>query len=179
MALDEASQPLLTDIVQVIGSHSLTTNTKHALMTNHFRPDVNYIFPKGSTGRSFQFQWLLSFPWLVCSKQADGCFCLPCVLFGSGQGYHGLNPGVLVSRPLTNFKKALEMLHKHSNKEHHKVAIVRAEEFERSISGKQPDVQQMLSKSLADRISTNRQKLSSIMNTIVFCGGQNIALRGH
>ena len=179
MALDEASQPLLTDIVQVIGSHSLTANTKHALMTNHFRPDVNYIFPKGSTGRSFQFQWLLSFPWLVYSKQADGGFCLPCVLFGSGQGYHGSNPGVLVCRPLTNFKKALEMLHKHSNKEHHKVAIVCAEEFERSMSGKQPDVQQMLSKSLADRISTNRQKLSSIMKTIVLCGRQNIALRGH
>ena len=97
MALDEASQPLLNDIAQVIDSHSLTANTKHSLMTNHFRPDVNYIFPKGSTGHSFQFQWFLSFPWLVYCKQADGGFCLPCILFASGQGYHGSNPGVLVS----------------------------------------------------------------------------------
>ena len=36
------------------------------------------------------------------------------------------------------------------------------------MSGKEPDIQQMLSKSLGDRISTNRQKLSSIMKTIVF-----------
>ena len=34
---------------------------------------------------------------------------------------------------------------KHFNKEHHKVAIVHAEEFERSMSGKQPDIQHMLS----------------------------------
>ena len=80
--------------------------------------------------------------------------------------------------PLTNLK-ALETLHKHADKEHHKVAIVRAEEFEKSMSGQQPDIQQMLSKSLADRIATNRQKLSSIMKTILFCGRQNIPLRGH
>ena len=59
------------------------------------------------------------------------------------------------------------MLHKHLNKERHKEAIVCAEEFERSMSGKQPDIQQMLSKSLADRISTNHQKLSSITNFVV------------
>ena len=173
------SQPLLTDIAEVIGSHSLSADTKHILMTNHFRPDVNYPFPKGSTAHSFQFQWLQSFPWHVYSKQADGGFSLPCVLFAPGHGYHGSNPGVLVCRPLTNFRKALEMLHKNSDKEHHKAAIVRAEKFERSMSGQQHDIQQMLSKSLADRISNNRQKLSSIMKTIVFCGQQNIALRGH
>ena len=85
----------------------------------------------------------------------------------------------MVCCPLTNFRKALETLRKHLDKEHHKAAIVCAEKFERSMSGQQPDIQQMLSKSLADRISTNRQKLSSIMKTIVFCGWQNIALCGH
>ena len=179
VALDEASQPLFTDVAQVIGSHHLSASTRHSLLNHHFRPDANYNFPKDSTGtgRSFQLQWLQSFPWLVYSKQTDGGFCLPCVLFAPS-GYHGSNPGVLVTRPLTNFKKALEMLHKHTDKEHHKVAIVRAEEFERSMSGQQPDIQQRMSKSLAERISTNRQKLS-IMKTILFCGRQNIALRGH
>ena len=32
---------------------------------------------------------------------------------------------------------------------------------------------------MADRIAFNRQKLSSIFKTIVFCGRQNIAIRGH
>ena len=43
------------------------------------------------------------------------------------------------------------MLHKYSSKEHNKVAIVCAEEFERFMSGQKPDIQQMLNKSLADK----------------------------
>ena len=35
----------------------------------------------------------------------------------------------IVSRPLTTFTKALELLHKHANKGYHKEAIVRSEEF--------------------------------------------------
>ena len=149
---------------------------RYSLLTDHFQPSVNYNFPKGASRRSFQHQWLQSFPWLVYSKQEDGGFCLPCVLFAS-HSYHGCSPGVLVSRPLTVFKKALEKLRKHADKEHHKSTIVRAEEFKMSMAGQQPNIQQRLSKS--HRISNNRQKPESIMKTIVLCGRQNIALRGH
>ena len=168
----------LTDVAQVIGSPNLSAATRYSLLTNHFQPSVDYKFPKGSSGRSFQYQWLQSFPWLVYSKQEDGGFCLPCVLF-TPAGYRGSNPGILVSRPLTLFKKALETLRKHADKEHHKSAIVRAEEFKRTMSGQQPNIQQRLSRSLADRIANNRQKLESIIKTIVLCGRQNIALHGH
>ena len=85
----------------------------------------------------------------------DGGFCLPCVLF-TPAGYHGSNTGILVSHPLTLFKKALETSRKNADKEHHKSAIVRAEEFKRKMSGQQPNIQQRLSKSLADRIYNNR-----------------------
>ena len=46
------------------------------------------------------------------------------------------------------------------------------------MSGQQPNIQQRLSKALADRISNNRRKLESI-KMIVLCGRQNIALCGH
>ena len=36
-----------------------------------------------------------------------------------------------------------------------------------------------LNQAMASIISLNRQKLHSIFKTIVFCGRQNIALRGH
>ena len=174
--VDDASP--LTDVAQVVDSHNLSASTRYSLLTNHFQPPVDYTFPKGDSGRSFQRQWLQSFPWLVYSKQEDGGFCLPCILFAS-VGYRGSNPGVLVSRPLTVFKKALETLRKHADKEHHKSAIVRAEEFKKTMSGQQPSIQQRLNKSLADRIANNRQKLESIISTIVLCGRQNIPLRGH
>ena len=84
-----------------------------------------------------------------------------------------------MNRPLKAVNKAMETLRKHADKEHHKAAIVRAEEFKKSMSHQQPNIQQRLSKSLSDRIANNRGKLKSIIKTIVLCGRQNIALRGH
>ena len=130
-AVDDVSP--LTDVAQVMGFRNLSVSTRHSLLTNHVRPPVDYNFPKGPSGRSFQPQWLQSFPWLVYSKQEDGGFCLPCVLFAS-VGYRGSSPGVLVSRPLTVFKNALETLRKHADTDHHKSAIVRADEFKKTMS---------------------------------------------
>ena len=79
------------------------------------------------------------FPVAGLQQTGGGGFCLPCVLFAS-HNYHGCSPGVPVSRPLTVFKMALEMLRKHTDKEHHKSAIVRAEEFKRSMSGLQHNI---------------------------------------
>ena len=165
-AMRPALQTPLTDVTQVIDSSStLSTNTRHNLLSNHLQPPVIYSFLRcSSTGRSFQHRWLQTFPWLVYSQQKDGSFCLPCVLFAHS-GYQGSSPGILVSRPLTNFKKARETLTKHADKEYHHTTIVRAEEFKSSVSGQQLDIHQRLSKSLADQISTNRQKLVSIMKT--------------
>ena len=89
-AMDDAS-PFLIDVAQVIGSPNLSASTRYSLLTNHFQPSVNYTFPKRASGRSFQHQWLQTFPWLVYSKQKDGGFSLPCVLFAS-HSYHGCSP---------------------------------------------------------------------------------------
>ena len=94
-------------------------------------------------------------------------------------GYHGSNPGMLVSRPLTIFDKALEVPCKHAGKDHHKIAVVRADEFSKTMSSEQPINHSRIKRALADRISINCQKLGKIMKTVEFCGRQNIALHGH
>ncbi len=177
-ALDKVSSPFVQDVAEVIGSPSISCSTRHSLLNNYFQPPAYYSFPKDQTGRSFQHQWLQRIPWLVYSKQENGGFCLPCVLFAQ-VGYHGCSPGVLVNRALTNFKKALETIRRHADKEYHKASMVKAGEFQKTMSGEQPNIQQRLSKNLADTISINCQKLSSIVKTIILCGRQNIALRGH
>jgi hypothetical protein len=147
------------------------------VLKNHFKPGANYSFPKSSsTGRSFQYRWLTQFPWLVYSKQVNNGFCLPCVIFASS-GYRGSDPGVLVSRSLTNFTKALEVLHKHVGKQYHKDAVLRSDDFLKVMTHQQADVRSQLNQAMADRVASNRQKLSSIFKTIVLCGRQNIALR--
>ena len=136
-------------------------------------------FPKStSTGQSFQYRWLTQFPWLVYSKQVNGGFCLPCIIFASS-GYRGSDPGILVSRPLTSFTKVLEELHKHVSKQHHKHAVLRSDNFLKVMTHQQTDVRAQLDQAMADRLASNRQKLSSIFKTIVLCGRQNISLRGH
>ena len=80
---------------------------------------------------------------------------------------------------MTTFGKALESLRKHGDKDHHKTAVIISEEFLKTMTHQQPDIQCHLNQAMASRISLNRQKLHSIFKTIVFCGRQNIALRGH
>ena len=47
------------------------------------------------------------------------------------------------------------------------------------MENQQPSIQQRINQEMADRVSSNRQKLASILKVIVLCGQQNIAIRGH
>ena len=53
------------------------------------------------------------------------------------------------------------------------------EEFLKLMKNEQPSIRRHLSEGLAQQIATNRQKLRSIVETIVLCGRQNMSLRGH
>ena len=108
----------------------MSASDKCQLLANRFRPTSDFKFPKGPNGRSFQLHWLESFPWLAYSKEKNGGYCIPCLLFASnGSGYRSSDPGVLVQSPLIQFSKALEVLRKHTAKEYHQISVVRAEEF--------------------------------------------------
>ena len=123
------------------------------IMKHHFKPSPDYSFPKNANARSFQYSWLNKFTWLAYSKQENGGFCLPCVLFCSTTVYHGSEPGILVSKPLTNFKKALEILRKHIEKDHHQASIVRLDEFIKVMSNQQPSITSALNRAVADQIA--------------------------
>ena len=112
--------------------------------------------------------------------QKNGGFCLPCILFCSTTVYDGSEPGILVSKPLTNFKKVLHILRKHIEKDHHQASIVRSNEFIKVMSNQQPSIISALNHAVADEIALNRQKpVLPIFKVIVLCGRQNISLRGH
>ena len=75
--------------------------------------------------------------WLVYSKQENGGYCLPCVLFVPS-GHQNSNPGVLVNRPLKSFSKGLELFRKHVDKEHHKIAVLKADELKKTNNDQSP-----------------------------------------
>ncbi|XP_014665331.1 PREDICTED: uncharacterized protein LOC106807504 [Priapulus caudatus] len=47
------------------------------------------------------------------------------------------------------------------------------------MKGQQKNVQEQLSKGLANRIAENRQKIRSIVETVILCGRQNLPLCGN
>ena len=170
--------PDCSEVASFVGINKLSPESRYNLLVGNFKPDSEYSFPKNANGRMFQHRWLLTYPWLAYSKQEDGGFCLPCVAF-SPSGYRGTSPGVLVSRPLTQFTKALELLRKHADKNYHKEAVVKRDEFLKVMTDQQLQIGNQLSQAMADRIYSNLQKIYSIMKTVELCGRQNIALRGH
>ena len=79
----------------------------------------------------------------------------------------------------TNFKKTYEICNAHAERQYHKDAVVTCDAFIEMMSGRRESVAIQLREGLRDTIQKNRQKLHSIVETIVLCGRQNIALRGH
>ena len=81
---------------------------------------------------------------------------------------------MLVTKPLTNFQKAHEILSKHHNKQFYRSSVVQMEEFLKVMINEQPSIRRHLSEGLAQQIATNHQKFCSIVERIVLCGRQNI-----
>ena len=102
---------------------------------------------------------------------------MPCMLLGIGSD--NIDLGILISIPLTNFKKATDELKAHDKKASHLDAVTSADLFLKVMSGKQPPVHQQTNIALANRVAANKKRLVPIAKTILLCGRQTFALRGH
>ena len=80
------SAPECRDVARYVqNSVHISDAEKYQLLTDPFKSGANYKFPKRDNGRAFQYRfqyrWLELHPWLAYSKQENGGFCIPCVLF--------------------------------------------------------------------------------------------------
>jgi len=99
-------------VVLLKACRSLTDDEKFFLLKHHFVPAQNYNFPSryfSGNSRHFQQRWLSQFNGLVYSESENGGFCKYCVLFGMC-GPTMKEFGILVNKPLTDFKRAIEKL---------------------------------------------------------------------
>lgn len=150
------------DIAEFSKRDSVADHEKYQFINYHFSPDVLYKFPKTSaTGRSFQHQWLVRYPWLRYSKQEDGGYCLPCVTFYMSKNFRA-QAGVLVSNALTNFKHAIEILKKHEQKDYHREAVVKMDTFVKVMSGEQDSISMQINSAAKELVARNRGKLQSL-----------------
>ncbi|XP_029342147.1 uncharacterized protein LOC107883657 [Acyrthosiphon pisum] len=140
----------------------LDDENKLLFLKNTWTPMHGFIFPtvkQGNQNRCFQREWLNMFKWLAYSDVKKGGFCKYCVIFqpsGGGQGCQPLK--AFVTEPFLNFKKGIELLKNH---------------------GGSKLINNIVSDKTKSIMEANRKRLTSIIKTIIFCGHNNISLRGH
>ena len=138
---------------------------------------------------------LKTFQWIAVSREPECCgaWCVYCVLFktsegGGGRGAQygggaGQSMGKLVNKPLVDFSDLTGqngVLTRHQETYFHKTCVIRYNEFlGRAILGCEKDVRSIIDIERQKEIERNRVALVPIIDTLLTCARQNIALRGH
>ncbi|XP_008182934.1 52 kDa repressor of the inhibitor of the protein kinase-like [Acyrthosiphon pisum] len=161
---------------------NLCDEIKFKLLTAHWSPDENYKFPITTNRKKnlkFQLGWIKRFPWVVYSRIGEqGAVCKYCAIFGrkfGGKGSHQKQLITLVIRPFNNWKRAVAKFTEHSQTEFHNSNATRANNF---VAVYSKNCQNIIQKLDSSQIDQNRKILISIIQTIILCGRQEIALRG-
>ncbi|KAH9362108.1 hypothetical protein HPB48_002086 [Haemaphysalis longicornis] len=118
--------------------------------------------------------------WLVYSENLQGALCKYCVVFAdecAGKGEHQ-RLGCFVTKTFTNCKKAVDAFKSHAASSYHGKSTTLSESFLAVRSGSQHDIMTQLDQGLKKQVEENRKNLLPIIETTLFCGRQEVALRG-
>jgi len=134
-------------------------------------------YPKsvfGKQKRSFSSVLYEKHDFIEYSVKKDAVYCFPCRLFGAKTGHSQEN--TFTTRGFQNWKKT-EKIVDHSYCKYHKDSVVAWLSF-KSAAAAGNVVQQQMSYH-ARLVRENREYVKSLARIAIFCGRQNIALRGH
>ena len=128
---------------------------------------------------TFQRRWLQDYSWLRYGHDKDHQegWCLPCVLFLTESEKAQL--GAFVCTPFTNYNKSKEICEKHGKKEYHLRAVDRAYNFKKTWLNPERRIDSRLIDINDKNFKFNSEVLPSIVEAVVTCAKQIIALRGH
>ncbi len=129
----------------------------------------------GKVSRSFQKRWYENFSWLEYSINLDAAFCYPCRVF-----INSPDP-VFTSMGFKDWKHATGqkgVLNGHSNSKSHTQAMGLGKEYEARMAADE-SIGRQLDRMGSKMVSGNRAYVLTIMEGILYCAQQGIALRGH
>ena len=150
-----------------------SSSRKYSILTNHFKPPSNFKFSsKFMDGCQMccQYTYLVDNPY---SKEEDGLFCLPCVLFASKEKLDQL-----VTEKFNHWTKKTPKF-SYNSKQYHKLAVTQAEALKSSHNRPELAIDNQLKDIREDEIAKNRTIIKHIASAIHLCGTQSIVLRGH
>ncbi|XP_025191589.1 uncharacterized protein LOC112591873 [Melanaphis sacchari] len=176
------------DIGSFVGKSNLNDFIKKAILDNHWYPPKNYIFPCSEQlragkvkHRSPSFMHLEQFHWLVVSDIAKGLFCKYCFLFAPSSSSNNCLQN-LVIKPLLKFSKLTGkdgILSVHNTNKYHINAVIAGKDFLKTYSCSKNQVINQIFTQRHEQVKENRERLRPIIETLIFCGQQNIPIRGH
>lgn len=140
--------------------------------------NCDFRFSMTDDGRTFSADWFqktlsnnekIERKWLIYSKNAKSIFCFPCLLFGTKE--------TIFSKGFRDWKHLNPRIGEHENSAEHRKCYVTWKEMEmRLIKGKTLDDE------LQRGISAEKEKwryiLKVIIDVVLFCAKNNLALRG-
>ena len=146
---------------------------------------VNVKFPLtkfGTTTRAFYIALYDRFHWLEYSVQHDTCYCYPCHIFGTSSSYSRSRPEhAFTVTGFCNWKKANGkdgVLNCHANTVSHQQAEVAWHQYKyNTVHG--TSISDRINSARSVTIAQNRHYLKTILEILMFCGHQEIALHGH
>ena len=117
--------------------------------------------------------------WLRYSPSKKGGYCLPCSLFSHKGNFK--NTGLLISKPVLPSADATGQLNRHQQPKIglHSFCLHIFQTFLDDFRGKPVHIDSMVCNMRNAKIKENREVLVPIIDSIIFCGRQGIAFRGH
>ena len=166
-----------TDIAtKRIGALSFNQKVEWCKNLQSFRPPANFKYPQTPNRRRVSKASLNLYPSLAYSQLHDSVYCVDCFLFGGVnarlQNFRGWGNQTSVYR--AHFLES----EGHRNASAACVDAVHAHDLAggRPTDGPLPDI---MNSHVKFELARNTHAIESIMKAVLFCGEQNIPLRGH
>ena len=142
-------------------------------------PSKQYKDKRKATGemkRYCQHEWFRMFDFIAYSKVEDGIYCLACRLFPDSSHRRSKK---FTSEPYRNWKDAIVDLKSHAVTEYHLASAERLKAFIHTYENPSHRIDVAFAQNASETIEENRKILKSITKSLIFCGRQGLALRGH
>ena len=154
----------------------MSDSQRFSVLTTRFEPSKGWTAPFRACGKKMRRvpDFVFSseqFPYLRYSPTLDGVFCASCYVFSTAEN-------VLVSRPLTDWSNAKKVVDGHKCSADHLTSMTKADHLVRICNKEEQSILEFGSTAYKNKVQKNRQALSAIIEAIILCGRQNIALRG-
>ncbi|KAF0747872.1 zinc finger MYM-type protein 1-like, partial [Aphis craccivora] len=151
----------------------------YQILTNTWYPEPSYQFiATGKRNLKFQYKWLDRWKWLAYSKSQNGVYCKYCISF-SPEEVCSQKLGKFVLTKFDDWAHAIDKFNEHQKNKYHLTAISKVDGFLSVFNKKQNNIAVQLDNNLKLEIEQNKQILRPIIETIILCGSQGLALRGH